>query len=177
MLTAAIFASSGWLPAPPPASQVQLSRRAVLHQIPLSATAVAAAAAAPRAALADLSDLSIDVEEAPKPMKTSQPNPDGGAIAVTTLTREEVLARKKAKEQTPFERIKELQAKGGQMTDKEKKELKRCEPPRIHYLAHLASASRSARMHTTPRSRTTATGLALPMIRPLTLRHSSPLVA
>ena len=64
MLSWLAASSSSYAPAPRP-----VGRRAVLQQLPLSVAALTAAAAVPRAAFADLSDLSIDVEEAPKALE------------------------------------------------------------------------------------------------------------
>ena len=49
--------------------------------------------------------------------------PDSKPIGITVISAGDAAAKPKA--QTPAQRIKELSAKGGAMTDKEKKELKR----------------------------------------------------
>jgi hypothetical protein len=141
MLSWLAASSSSYAPAPRP-----VGRRAVLQQLPLSVAALTAAAAVPRAAFADLSDLSIDVEEAPKAMPVATKELEGGnSIPLTMLTNEEREARKKNKAQTPGERIKEIQAKGGSATDKEKKELKRCVPVRCLTTTRSERASERAR--------------------------------
>lgn len=145
IMIAACLASAAWLPTPPgQQTSSHLGRRAIIQQLPLSVAAFAAAASVPSAALADLGDLSIDMDEAPKAMTTTTAQPADGSTAVMMLTQEQVIARRKNKEQTPYDRIKELQAKGGSMTDKEKKELKRCACSHDLRTTRAAPAGRTA---------------------------------
>ena len=103
--------ASRWRPRPPGGSlSLFAGRRALL------AGALVALAAPSTALAGDLSDGDLSAPSAAEPLEVATP------LTISVMDVAEAGAKKKT---GPAARIKELQAKGGSATDKERKELKR----------------------------------------------------
>lgn len=115
LLLAAALSTNALLPAGTSAqTQSMGSRRTLLQRSVLAFSLPAVLSPAVVHALEDLEDLSAPAPLAAKPIEPSN------AVAVSVVTKDA-----SAKKDTPYSRIKELQAKGNNLTDKEKKELRR----------------------------------------------------